>query len=91
MSKHLIITRFFLLPFVTLASLSAQYELYRYELPSDNILTYELDEPADDDPYAPKERKHPALWVTLSVFLILLVMVVGLLMISTIQHGRTDS
>ena len=90
MSK-LIIISIFLLPFVTLSSLSAQYELTKYELPSKNILTYELDKPAGNDPYAPKERKYPALWVTLSVFLVLFVMVVGLLMISMITNESTDS
>ena len=45
MNKIILITTFFLLPFVTFTA-SAQFELPKLEIPTNSIITYEI----DDDP-----------------------------------------
>ena len=53
MSKFIIISAFFLLPFVTISAF-AQYELPKFELPSDYIITFEQDEISE---YARESQK----------------------------------
>ena len=55
MSKFIVISALFLLPFVIITSISAQFELHKYEFPSDYIITYELDEDARE----PTESRLP--------------------------------
>ena len=47
MSKFIVISAFFLLPFVAFSTF-AQYELPKLALPSDHIITYELDDTDED-------------------------------------------
>jgi len=67
MSKFIIISAFFLLPFVTFSAF-AQFELSKYELPKDHILTFEIDE---EDEHA-REKKVKVKNVLLDFLLILL-------------------
>ena len=80
MSKFVIISAFFLLPFVTITSLSAQYELPQYELPSNYIITYELDEDAREQQEKRKrDSKIAQIIVTallLGLFLTIIIMTV---------------
>jgi hypothetical protein len=75
MSKFLIISAFFLLPFVIITSISAQYELPKYELPSDYIITYELDEPDESE----QQKEKTKLYRTLRI--LLLVVIVGVVIV----------
>ena len=82
MSKFIIISALFLLPFVTISAF-AQSELPTYELPKDYILKYEIfksiEEPDDtipDEsvPTSPEEEyKHPGL-VTLGIALLIIIL-----------------
>ena len=49
MSRFIIISALFLLPFLTITLVSAQYELVTYKLYSDYITTYELDDFDEDE------------------------------------------
>ena len=77
MSKFIIISALFLLPFVTISAF-AQSELPTYELPKDYIPKYEIfksiEEPDESVPTSPEEEyKHPGL-VTLGIALLIIIL-----------------
>ncbi len=80
MSKFIVISALFLLPFVIITSISAQFELPKYELPSDYIITYELDEDAREQQEKRKrDSKIAQIIVTallLGLFLTIIIMTV---------------
>jgi hypothetical protein len=85
MRKIIPYTAFFLLPFITLTAL-AQFELPKYELPNDHIITYEIDD--SDENKEVDQSKKTALTI-LSVIAILLLIVVAFLLITTIVVVRS--
>ena len=80
MRKLIIISAFFLLPFVTFTSF-AQYELTSYELPSDYYIYWEPDEPYVPDESQSEEKEITTsdivMVIVIGVLLILLIIVVG--------------
>ena len=87
MSKFIIISAFFLLPFLTITLVFAQYELVTYELPSDYIITYELDD-FDEDESEQKEKRTSAYRVVMALLMTALVLVLlGVLYVAVIMRG----
>ena len=80
MSKFIVISALFLFPFVIITSISAQFELPKYEFPSDYIITYELDEDAREQQEKRKrDSKIAQIIVTallLGLFLTIIIMTV---------------
>jgi len=78
MRKLIIISAFFLLPFVAISAF-AQYELPKLELPSDHIITYELGDTDEDK--STWQRRSPLGKVIIIILLVILgsILVFGLL------------
>lgn len=68
MSKFVIISTFFLLPFVTISAF-AQFELPKYELPPDYIITYELDEEDENEQQEKKARRSLTVQIIVTALL----------------------
>ena len=78
MSKFILVTAFFLLPFIAFTTF-AQYELPKLALPSDNIITYELDDTDEDK--STWQRRSPLGKVIVIILLVILgsILVFGLM------------
>ena len=87
MKKVITFTTFFLLPFVTLTAF-AQFELPKYELPCDHIITYEIEDP-DQEKTDKTEKKGTLKYLLIFILVFmgvwLLVEIIGLIHISANQ------
>ena len=87
MKKVITFTAFFLLPFVTLTAF-AQFELPKYELPSDKIITYESEDPEQEETDKTKKKgtlKYLLIFVLVFIGVWFLVEIIGLIHISANQ------